>query len=202
MTLRVFPAVEEKMHGRRDDKVMWERALRCFLVLLNASNEHASSDVSTKSFIALALNIEDLMHADVDHALINQALCSRLRLRQVDAYSPVIIDMTVLEYTGGGDTISTLFADTTSVSARHALFELVFDIAVLDVLGSMPRGGDHTVHDHVVTFRALLQAHDCADFFVHTFRVGPSSTVVIDAIRLFLLKRLAKGSCRSLSGSK
>lgn len=186
---KVFSEVVEQMHGCQDDKVMWERALRCFLILLKASDHQPSSDLSTKALVALALHIGDLTHADIDHVLITNGLCARLRTN--DDTVTIDLDTAVLEQAGGVSTICTLFADTTSTSARHSLFSVLFDVAVVDTLDSMSLDDAHALVDHVRTFRSLLAAYDSADLFVHSFRVGPTSSFVMDAVRLFLLKPLA-----------
>lgn len=202
VTRYVFSQVVEQMHGRQDDEVMWQRALRCFLILLKSSDQLPSNDMSTKSIVALALHVGDLMHADVDHVLITNALCPRLRQGQLHPFASLQLDLHVLEHIGGIHTVCTLFVNTTSTSARHSLFQIIFDVAVIDTLESVPLEDRHALRDQYLIFRALLQTYDAADLFVHAFRVGPSPTFVIDVIRLLLLKPLAEDSYKSLSDSQ
>lgn len=201
VTRRAFSDVVEDMHGSQDDDVMWKRALRCFLMLLKSSDVPPSSDISSKCIVALALHARDLSHADIDHVLITNGLCHRLRPSTADLRTAIPLDREVLEDIGGTDVVCSLFTDTTSTSARLGLFATIFDFAALDALSEMPNNEDDCVRDHVVAFRALLDAYDVADLFVHTFRAGPSPSFVVDTVRLLLLRPLTQQSYEEVTNS-
>lgn len=201
VTRRAFSDVVEDMHGRQDDDVMWKRALRCFLILLKSSDLPPSSDISSKCIVALALHARDLSHADIDHVLITNGLCKRLRPNTADLRTLIPLDKEVLDEIGGTEVVCNLFTDTTSISARLCLFATIFDIAAIDALSEMPNSEDDSVRDHVVAFRALLEAYDIADLLVHTFRAGPSHSFVVDTVRLLLLRPLTQQSYDEITGS-
>lgn len=186
---KVFSDVVEEMHGRQDDDVMWERALRCYLVLLRSSNRKPSDQISSRCLAALALHVGGLTHTDVDHVLITEGLCPRLQ-HQRDDMASVNIDYSCLEQIGGIGTILTLYADTASLSARQSLFRVIYDFAVLKCLNDLSKDDVGILKDHILTFRALLETYEMADCFVHTFRVGPWPEFVMDTIRLLLFHPL------------
>lgn len=195
---KVFSNVVEEMHGRQDDDVMWERALRCYLALLRSSNRRPSDQISSRCLAALALHIGNLTHTDVDHVLITEGLCSRLQCQRDDMAPAVNIDYNCLEQIGGIETVLTLYADTASLSARHSLFRVIYDFAVLKCLGGLRADDIEILKDHILTFRALLETYEMADCFVHTFRVGPWPEFVMDTIRLLLFYPLCTESQDSL----
>lgn len=197
---RVFSDVIEEMHGRQDDDVMWKRALRCFLMLLKSSDRHASEDITSNCLAALALHIGDMTHTDVDHVLISKGLCPRLRHSRDEFQTSIRVNVACLEEIGGLQTILTLFADTTSPSARHSLFGLIYDISVLRCLEGVSEQDVMVLKDHVVAFRELLETHDMADLLVHTFRVGPQRDFVVDVIRILLFSPLSQESHNIMTG--
>lgn len=221
VTHAVFSDVVEEMHGRQDDKVMWERALRCFHILLKTSNYHISefhhehyftthsnTNISTKCIMALALHVGDIAHADVDHVLVANGLCPRLRSGRSDLSTGIIdIDKAVLLEIGGVDGISSLLVNTASVTTRHLLFGIAFDVAILEAvdaissdlnyktgndIGTMTGNiNDNLVlKDQVTALRSFFHAYDMADLLVHTFRVGPWSTFVPDLMHMLLIQPL------------
>lgn len=192
VTRRAFSNVVEDMHGRQDDDVMWKRALHCFLILCKSSNLPPSSDISSRCIVALALHARDLYHADIDHVLITNGLCQRLRYSTTDLGSASPLNNEVLDDIGGPDIICSLFTDTTSISARLCLFSIIFDIAVSGALSETPEDDMVGSQDHVTAFRSIFDANDMADLLVHAFRVGPPRSFVIDTIRLLLFKPLSK----------
>lgn len=197
---KVFSNVVEEMHGRQDDDVMWERALRCYLVLLRSSNKRPSDQISSSCLAALSLHIGDLTHTDVDHVLITEGLCPRLQRQRDDMAPAVNIDYNCLEQIGGIETVLMLYADTASLSARHSLFRVMYDFAVLKCLEGLSTDDIEILKDHIVTFRALLETYEMADCFVHTFRVGPWPEFVMDTIRAILFYPLCTESQDSLIG--
>lgn len=197
---KVFSHVVEEMHGRQDDDVMWERALRCFLVLLESSSHRPSDQLSSRCLAALALHIGDLTHTDVDRVLITEGLCPRLRSPQDDRASSARVDFNCLATIGGLETILTLYADTASLSARHALFGVIYDVVALQYLESVSENDVDILKDHVGTFRALFEAYEMADCFVHTFRVGPFPSFVMDVMRMLLFEPLSTSALDSLMG--
>lgn len=201
VTRRAFSAVVEDMYGRQDDDVMWKRALRCFLILLKSSDLPPSSDISTKCIVALALHARDLSHADIDHVLITNGLCKRLRPNIADMRTSIPLDKASLDEIGGTDVICSLFTDTTSISARLSLFEIIFDVAAFEAMSEMRNKEDDSVNDDVIAFRALLDAYDMADLLVHTFRAGPSHSFVMDTIRLLFLRPLTQQASDEIFGS-
>lgn len=196
----VFSDVIEEMHGRQDDDVMWERALRCYLVLLRSSNRRPSDSISSRCLAALALHVGDSTHTDVDHVLIAEGLCPRLQHHRDDLTSLPNLDYDCLEEIGGIETVVTLYADTASLSARHSLFRVIYDFAVLQCLSNLPEEDIEILRDHIVTFRSLLESYEIADCFVHTFRVGPWPDFVLDTIRILLFDPLCTESQESLIG--
>lgn len=197
---KVFSDVVEEMHGRQDDDVMWERALRCYLVLLRSSNRRPSDQISSRCLAALALHVGDLTHTDVDHVLVTEGICPRLQGFRDDNIATTGIDYACLDEIGGLETVLTIYVDTASLSARHSLFRVIYDIAVLKCLENVSRDDIEILKDHIVTFRALLEAYEMADCFVHTFRVGPWPGFVMDTIRLLLFDPLGRKSMDSLAG--
>lgn len=195
----VFSNVVEEMHGRQDDDVMWERALRCYLLLLKSSNSRPSDEISSRCLAALALHIGDLTHTDVDHVLITEGICARLQSPREDRVPAVALDYRCLEEIGGLETVLTLFADTPSLSARHALFRVIYDAATLACLENIPENEVDILRDHIVTFRALFETYEMADCIVHTFRVGPSPNFVMDIMRILLFDPLSSESFDSLT---
>lgn len=194
VTRKVFSDVVEGMHGRQDDNVMWERALRCFIVLLKASDQHPSNDISTKCIMALSLHIGDLTHADVGHVLISNGLCHRLRRSREDGDVWTTLDENVLEEIGGIDTITTLFVDTTSTSATRDLFSIIFDVAVIDTVTVMTSDSEDTLREQAAALKSYLRSHEMSILFAHTFRVGPWPSFVLDVLRLLLFRPLSHPS--------
>lgn len=188
---RVFSDVVEAMHGRQDDDVMWERALRCFLILLKASHEPPSDDISSKCLAALALHLGDLTHTDVDHVLITEGLCPRLRNTRDEFPTSLRLNRRILEEIGGLETICALFAETASPSARRSLFRILHDVAVLRSLEEVPVEEGEILNDHIATFRSLLESYEMFDLFVHAFRIGPQRSFVMDTVRILLLNPLS-----------
>lgn len=200
VTRRVFSDVVEEMHGRQDDDVMWERALRCYLVLLKSTDCRPSDDISSRCLAALALHLGDLTHTDVDHVLISEGLCPRLRSNCDDFPTSARVDVRLLEEIGGIETILTLFADTASPSARHSLFAVIYDIVVLQCLEDTPQETIAILNDHVLTLRALLETYEIAELLIHTFRVGPWQNFVMDTITLLLFYPLSEHAADVLMG--
>ena len=198
--LRVFSDVVEEMHGRQDDDVMWERALRCFLAFCKSSNRRPSDDISSKCLAALSLHLGDMMHTDVDHVLIAEGLCPRLQSTRDENGSAASVDVKCLEEIGGIDTILTLYARTASPSARYRLFAIIYDITVLQCLEELTQEEIAGLRDHIATLRTLLEAHETADLFVHTFRVGPWPEFVMDTIRMLLFYPLTVHSTDVIQG--
>lgn len=197
---KVFSDVVEEMHGRQDDDVMWERALRCYLVLLRSSDRLPSDHISSRCLAALALHVGDLTHTDVDHVLITEGICPRLQGLREDSLTTTGVNHECLEAIGGVETLLTIYADTASLSVRHSLFRVIYDVAVLKCLESVSHADAGILRDHIVTFRALLEAYEMADCFVHAFRVGPWPEFVMDTIRMLLFDPLGWQSMKSLTG--
>ncbi|CDF36151.1 unnamed protein product [Chondrus crispus] len=196
---KVFSEVVEHMHGRQDDYVMWDRALRCFLVLLRASNRRPSERISSRCLSALALHVGDLTHTDVDHVLVNEGIYQRLYSLPDDSLG-TSVDYGCMEEIGGLDTVLTIYTDTASSSVRQGLFRVIYDVAVRICLENTSQADVDILRDHIVTFRALLEVCEMSECFVHTFRVGPWPDFVMDTIRLLLFDPLGWKSMDSLTG--
>ena len=192
VTRRVFSNVIEEMHGKQDDDVMWERALRCYLVLLKSIDCRPCDDISSKCLAALSLHIGDLTHTDVDHVLISDGLCVRLRSNCDDFPTSARVNVRLLEEIGGIETILTLFTDSSSPSARHSLFGIIYDIVVLQCLENVAQDEIPMLNDHIVAFRSLFETHEMADMLIHTFRVGPWNEFVMETITLLLFYPLSE----------
>lgn len=188
---KVFSDVVEGMHGRQDDDVMWERALRCFLILLKSSDRRPSEDISSKCLAALALHVGRMTHPEVDHVLITEGLCSRIQPGREQYPTMAQLDVRCLEDIGGVQTVLSLFADTACPSARAGLFSIIYDFAVLKALEGLSQEDVDALEDHIITLRALLDTHEMFELLAQTFRVGPSPTFVMDTIRILLFSPLS-----------
>lgn len=195
---RVFSEVVEHMHGRQDDYVMWDRALRCFLVLLKASNHRPSDQISSRCLSALALHVGDFTHTDIEHVLVNEGIYPRLYNLSDDTFG-TRVDYACLKEIGGLEAVLTIYADTGSSSVRQSLFRVIYDVAVRICLENTAQGDIDILRDHIVTFRALLEVCDMADCFVHTFRVGPWPSFVLDTARMLLFEPLRWNAIDSLA---
>ncbi|KAI0565644.1 hypothetical protein FGB62_16g163 [Gracilaria domingensis] len=187
---KVFSDVVEDMHGRQDDDVMWERALRCYIFLLKSSDRHPSINISSKCLAALALRMNELTHTDVDHVLICDGLYPRLHETWDEFLTSAKLNMDYFEDVGGLKTILTLFADTFSPSARRQLFVLIYDFAVLKYLDGLTEDVVVRHRDNIDSFRALLQAHEMESVLTHVFKVGPWDGFVVDMLRVLLFNPL------------
>lgn len=126
-----------------------------------------------------------------------------------------------VEEVGGIDIITSLFLDTPCMSARHTLFGIIFDVAIVETLETMNihhhqlwnENNDEVEHDlimedQVTVLRSFVHSYDKADLSVHSFRVGPWDTLVPDLMCLVLLQpltntlldapRLSSQTCRSM----
>eukprot|EP00178_Gracilaria_changii_P012950 TRINITY_DN3648_c0_g1_i1.p1 TRINITY_DN3648_c0_g1~~TRINITY_DN3648_c0_g1_i1.p1 ORF type:complete len:871 (+),score=111.93 TRINITY_DN3648_c0_g1_i1:2426-5038(+) len=187
---KVFSDVVEDMHGRQDDDVMWERALRCYLFLLKSSDKHPSINISSKCLAALALRMNVLTHTDVHHVLICNGLFPRLHETWDEFLTSARLNMDCLEDVGGLQTILTLFADTFSPSARRRLFVLIYDFAVLKYLDGLTEDVVVRHRDNIDSFRALLESHEMENVLTHVFKVGPWDGFVVDMLRVLLFNPL------------
>ncbi|CAN8062590.1 unnamed protein product [Agarophyton chilense] len=187
---KVFSDVVEGMHGRQDDDVMWERALRCYLFLLKSSDKHPSINMSSKCLAALALRMNELTHTDVDHVLIYDGLYPRLHETWDEFLTSARLNMENLEEVGGFKTVLTLFADTFSPSARRRLFVLIYDFVVLKYLNGLAEDVVIRHRDNIDTLRALFESHDIANVLTHVFKVGPWGGFVVDMLRVLLFNPL------------
>ncbi|PXF39971.1 hypothetical protein BWQ96_10322 [Gracilariopsis chorda] len=187
---KVFSDVAEDMHGRQDDDVMWERALRCYLFLLKSSDKYPSINISSQCLAALALHMGDLTHTDVDHVLICEGLFPRLHHTWDEFLTSAQLNMNCFDEIGGLKTVLTLFADTTSPSARNRLFNLIYDFAVLKCLEGLTEDVVLRLRDNIDTFRALLDGHEMENVLTNVFKVGAWENFVVDVLRLLLFSPL------------